>query len=183
MSILTQPLTYADLLHTPDDGQRYEIIEGDLYVSPAPIPKHQEVSGRLYIEFHGWVTPRGLGKIYFAPLDVLLTDHDIVEPDLVFIAQDRLDIVQDKFVLGAPDILVEVLSPSTRARDERLKANLYARAGVREYWIVDPDRAAIRVYALADGAYRLVLNQDDRARSVVLPGFDVDTGALFANLT
>ena len=182
MSVLTRPLTYDDLLHTPDDGKRYEIIGGDLYVTPVPVPKHQQLSGRLYVACYGWVTPRKLGLIYPAPLDVLLGEHDTVEPDLVFIAQDRLHIVKDKFVQGPPDLLVEILSPSTRARDEKLKANLYARAGVREYWLVDPDQAAIQVYALADGDYRLLPNQDGRARSVVLPGFEIDITALFADL-
>ena len=151
MSILTRPLTYDDLVQMPEDGNRYEIIGGELVVSPAPIPLHQRVSKRAFLLLHGFVEAQGLGEVFFAPLDVQLGEHDIVEPDLVFIARERLGIVERTRVIGVPDLLVEILSPSTRARDEVLKARLYAEAGVREYWIVDPDERTLRLYAPEGG--------------------------------
>ncbi len=142
MSIATRLLTYEDLCQTPDDFNRYEIIGGELIVAPSPISKHQRVSSRLQRWFGNFVTDRDLGEIIAAPCDVKLDQHDIVQPDLLFIARERLHIIGDKYIDGAPDLLVEVLSPTTRRRDRTRKADLYARAGVREYWLADPDAHA-----------------------------------------
>ncbi len=182
MSILTRPLTYDDLVQVPEDGNRYEIIGGELVVAPAPIPLHQRVSKRAFLLLDGFVETRGLGEVFYAPLDVQLGDHDIVEPDLVFIARERLAIVERTRVIGVPDLLVEILSPLTRIRDEALKARLYAEAGVAEYWIVDPDERTLRVFVLEDERYALLPPEPNGVHSRVLPGLVVDVAALFEDL-
>lgn len=182
MSILTRPLTYDDLVQTPDDNQRYEIIGGELYVAAAPIPEHQRLSALLHVDFFLHVEPGGLGRVYAGPIDVYLGDHDIVEPDLVFVSTPRLNIIKAKYIEGPPDIVVEILSLSTRARDETIKADLFARSAVPEFWIVDPFVRTIRVFALRDGRYDLVPSDDGLARSTVLDGFAVVIPALFAKV-
>jgi Uma2 family endonuclease len=124
------------------------------------------------------------GEVYFAPVDVRLSSYDVVEPDLLFIARDRLSICRDdKFVDGAPDIVVEIVSPSTRAIDLVRKAALYAKAGVAEYWTVDPFSRALVVNVLREGRYAPVApDADGRVRSVVLAGAAIDPDALFAGL-
>src|SRR3712207_6353337 len=121
MSIATRPLVHEDLLQTPDDGNRYEIIAGELVVSPAPVPIHQEVAGTLFRWFGDAVRGKGLDKVYFAPVDVRLSKHNVVEPDLVFVSRERRHIVGPKLIDGAPDLLVEILSPSTLNRDREAK--------------------------------------------------------------
>lgn len=133
MSLLTRPLTYDDLLPMPKDGKRYEIIGGELHVAAAPSRKHQDALADVFESLRAWVRPRRLGKVYFAPVDVRISPTDIVEPDILFIRQDRLHIVEANTVEGAPDLIVEVLSPSTRDLDLVRKAALYANAGVEEY--------------------------------------------------
>src|SRR4051812_2307012 len=118
-------LTYEDFCALPEDGRRYEILDGDLYVSPAPIPLHQRLIFKLAIALHKHVDQNLLGEIFISPLDVLLSEHDIVEPDLIFIAKNSKAIVTDKNIQGPPDLLVEVLSPSNAIRDTRDKRNIY----------------------------------------------------------
>jgi Uma2 family endonuclease len=182
MSILTRPLTYDDLLQMPDDNRRYEIIGGELHVATAPLPDHQRLSGLQYVDFFSFVDPREHGRVYAAPIDVVLGEHDIVEPDSVLVSAHRLDIIGEKFIGGAPDLLMEILPPTTRVRDETVKAQLYARSGVPEFWVVDPIARSIRVFALRDEAYVDTSAGDGFARSLVLPGFAVDIAAHFAKL-
>lgn len=182
MSIATRLLTYEDLCETPDDFNRYEIIGGELIVTPAPVPRHQRVLARLFFRFSTFVNARDLGEIIPAPCDVKLDKHDIVEPDLIFIARERLHIIGDKYIDGAPDLLVEVLSPSTRRRDRTRKAELYATAGVREYWLADPETRTLAVFTLIDSRFERVAPEGSIVRSLVLPGLEVDIEALFAGL-
>ncbi len=182
MSILTRPLTYDDLIQMPDDNKRYELIGGELYVAAAPIPEHQRLSGLMYVDFFSHVEPRDLGRVFAAPIDVVLGDHDVVEPDIVFVAKHRLTIIGDKYISGAPDLLLEILSPTTRVRDQTIKAELYARFGVPEYWVVDPAARSVRVFALRDGTYADTSMGDGVAHSLVLPGFSVYIAGLFARL-
>ena len=182
MSIATRPLTYEDLRDTPDDGRRYEIIGGELIVSPAPVPEHQEILGRLFLVFAAFVNLHRLGKVYVAPIDVGLFDHDNVQPDLIFIHRDRLGIIGPTRIEGAPDLVLEVLSPSTRHLDRVRKAALYATAGVREYWLVDPEARSIAVLALVGQHYEPVPQAEGVARSGVLVGLEVELAPLFADL-
>ncbi len=180
MSAATKLLTYDDLLKTPDDGQRYEIIGGGLHVSPSPSFRHQMIAAELFRLIDQVVRANDLGVLLFAPLDVRLRLHDIVEPDLLFIRRERLDIAREQLVEGAPDLVVEVLSPSSRRRDRVPKMALYAEAGVPEYWIADPDSNDLTIYTLADGQYQPVETSEGILHSNVIPGLTIDLGALFS---
>jgi len=182
MSVAQRLLTYDDLRDTPDDGRRYEIIGGEMRVTPAPSWRHQEISIRLASRFHGFVTQNGLGRIVTAPIDVKLSEHDTVQPDLVFLSNERRHLLRGGAVHGAPDLVVELLSPTTRADDEGRKAELYAGAGVREYWQLDPEYQDVRVYVLHEGRFELVPQEPGTVRSVILPGLVIDLATLFADL-
>jgi Uma2 family endonuclease len=178
-------LTYDDFLSFPDDGQRHELIDGEHYVTPSPNIPHQRLLGRLYAALHQYFLTSPCGEAFFAPLDVVLSDHDIVEPDLLVVLNDQSDIVTKLHVRGAPAILVEVLSPSTRRRDQTLKHRLYDRVGVREYWLVDPDRDAVTVCRRTDAhelapAAELSAASGDSLVSPLLPGFSLLIRELFA---
>ncbi|MBI4572697.1 MAG: Uma2 family endonuclease [candidate division NC10 bacterium] len=140
-------LTYQDYVLLPDDGKRYEILDGDLYVTPSPTARHPEVSFNLALALGQYVKCHGLGKVLAAPLDVILADDSIAQPDILFISNERLPIVRD-WVHGAPDLVIEILSPGTRDRDRTLKRHLYARHGVRELWLVDPEARSVVIHTL-----------------------------------
>jgi Uma2 family endonuclease len=140
-------LTYDDLVAMPDDGLRHEIIDGVLYVTPSPNLRHQELLGRLHFAIGLWLREHpDAGRVFFAPLDVLFSRYDVVEPDLLFVTADRREVLTPANVQGAPSLVVEVLSPGTRKRDAGIKRDLFERGGVREYWLVDPDAQSITVY-------------------------------------
>lgn len=148
-------LTYEDYLETPEDGRRYEIIDGELYMSAAPNIAHQIAVTRLTVILESHVRRGGLGRVLVAPTAVWLSDTNVVEPDLLFVCAERLDRLEERRVRHAPDLVVEVLSPSTARTDRHAKAQLYARFGVGHYWLVDPARREIVAYALEPGgAYR-----------------------------
>ena len=147
-------LTYEDYCALPDDGRRYEIIEGELYVTPSPSVAHQRLAGNLLVTLHTWVRAQAAGEVLIAPFDVILARTTVVVPDLVFVSRERLGIVTGRGVEGAPDLVVEILSPGTASRDRVEKAQIYARHGVRHYWLADPDARVLEVYELTGGQYR-----------------------------
>jgi Uma2 family endonuclease len=149
----TTGLTYADLQDFPDDGNRYEIIDGVLYVSPSPSEIHQRGSMGLTAQVGPHVLFKRLGRVYTAPFDVKFADGTVVQPDLVFVANDRLDILTAGNITGAPTLVVEILSPSTRTADLRVKRDAYARHGVPYYWLVDPALQTVEAYELRGGEY------------------------------
>ena len=167
-------LTYEDYLLFPDDGQRHELIDGVHYVSPAPALYHQLVSGRLHGELYQLVAKAKLGNVYSAPTDVELGRHDIVQPDLVIVSAARKEILTDSRVLGAPDLVVEVLSPSTGARDRAQKLRAYERTGVAEYWIVDPKLRVIDQYGLEQRKYAHLGRFDATITSKSFPTVTLD---------
>ena len=172
--------TYRDYLHTPDD-RRYELVDGDLILTPAPRRDHQTAQGNLGTALLTFVRDRQLGVVYFAPRDVVLSDHDVVQPDLMFISNQRLHIDTENEVWGAPDLVVEVLSPSTSDRDRTYKRALYARHGVKEYWMVDPDEMSVVVLLLADHGYELSASYGigDALTAPTLPGFSISLDQIF----
>ncbi len=182
MSLTTHSLTYDDLARMPDDGNRYEIIGGVLCVSPSPTEVHQALSFRLTLLVGNFVTAERLGKVYAAPFDARLSEQDVVQPDLIFVSRSRLSIISPTCIEGAPDLLVEILSPSTAHRDRTQKARLYAGAGVPEYWLVDPEARTVTVLALHRGAYAQRELRGDMIRSEILPGLEIDQRALFAGI-
>lgn len=176
-------LTYEDYVLFPEDGQRHEIIDGEHYVSPAPIPKHQRVSMRLSVRVGGLVETRQLGEVYAAPIDVLLSRHDVVQPDLLFNSNERTAILKEKNIQGAPDLVVEILSDSTRKLDEHLKLARYELLGVLEYWIVDPIAERAHVFRAAEEELRRVAELSAEAGDVLttplLPGLEIPLRELF----
>ena len=179
-----RPLTYNDLLQMPDDGQRYEIIDGELIVTPAPTANHQRVLFQLIRLLDGFVLEHGGGELFLAPFDVQLGYHDIVEPDLLFIASDqgRVPGEQHKFE-GSPNLVVEVVSPSSRQTDRVKKMALYARSGVPEYWIADPEQRTLVINLLEGQTYVPVFPEaDGEVASRALPGLRVDPAEVFSGL-
>lgn len=184
MSVLTQRLTLADLAQMPNDGKRYEIIDGEPHVSPAPSRLHEKLTVRLLLLIYAYLTEHGLGDdVYTAPVDVHFSGYDGVQPDLVYVSPARRSILGEPgSINGAPDLIVEIFSPSSRAYDQLVKARLYATAGVPELWHADPEAESLTDFALEGGAYVPVPQVDGRARSLVLPGLEIDVAALFADL-
>jgi Uma2 family endonuclease len=172
--------TYDDLLAMPDDGNRYELIFGEIVMSPAPTEKHQFALGELFKLFSNHALKHGLGLVLFAPYDVRLSIHNVVEPDLLYIKREHTQYRKGKYLDGAPDLIVEVLSPSNRAQDVVRKAALYTQFEVPEYWIVDPEAETIAVNELREGQYVHVPNRRGIARSAVIPGLKVRVAAVFA---
>jgi Uma2 family endonuclease len=179
--------TYDDTARLPDDGNRYEVIRGVLYVTPAPNYKHQFVIMNLAASFHEFLAERELGVVLPAPFDILLPREiaSPVEPDLVVFRSGNVPDWGAKSFAGVPDLVVEVLSPSTRSRDRRIKLRAYEEAGVPEYWLVDPDLRSILVYGRegheSPGGFveRCRGGVGERVTSAVLPGFELEVARLF----
>ena len=179
-------LTYDDFVRFPDDGLRHEIIDGVHYVAPSPTRRHQRVSRRLSFALESYLREHpSAGEMFYAPFDVVMSNWDVVEPDLLVIAGDQQDILTEKNVQGAPALVIEILSPGTRRRDEQIKRRLFERTGVREYWLVDPLRNRITVYRRAAGGALpkvVELTAADRAvlTTPILPDFRLELEPLFA---
>jgi Uma2 family endonuclease len=163
-------LTYKDYEALPADRRRYELHEGELSVTPAPSPKHQQVIGNLFVVLFHHVKSRGLGEIFVSPIDCILSDVTIVQPDIVHVETVRLPAISARGIEGPPTLVVEILSPSTIQIDRNVKFQLYARHGVPYYWIVDPDAQSIEAYTLTGGAYQLTARLEG-PQPVSLPPF------------
>ena len=175
--------TYEDYLAFPDDGRRHELIDGEHFVTPAPVSGHQRLSVRLTVAIGSWLRDHPVGELFAAPLDVILSDIDVVQPDLLFVSNERSQIL-GKWIHGAPDLVIEILSPSTRRADEITKRKLYERVGVREYWIVDGEIHVVKIYRRQDdGTFPRVADLSREAgRSLdtpLLPGFSLSLAELF----
>ncbi len=157
MAIERIVLNYEDYAALPADGRRYEIHEGELSLTPAPSPRHQLISLNLSTLLHHHVKTRGLGVVLPAPIDVILSDTSIVQPDIVYVDQSRVGQISNRGIEGAPTLVIEILSPSTVATDRRTKHRLYARHGVPYYWIVDPEARALEAWTLAPDGYSLAV--------------------------
>lgn len=172
----TRKLTYQDFRHFPDDGQRHELIDGEHYVTPSPNTRHQDLSLRLTLALGNHLAAHPGGRLFYAPYDCVFSDFDVVEPDVLWIAADQLDIITDKHVRGVPALVVEILSPGTRRVDQKTKRELYGRVGAREYWTVDPSASRIGIHR-PDHEGRLVLVWDlsaaagEALTTPLLPGF------------
>lgn len=160
MSTNIRKLTYQDYVCFPDDGKRHEIIGGDHYMNPAPSTYHQYVSRRLQFQLYAQIELKDLGSVIDAPVDVQLSESDVVQPDIVVVLKER-NIITPTKVKGPPNHLIEILSPSTESNDRTLKRNLYERSGVKEYWIVDPFDHIITQLKL-DGEKYVELEQQDQ---------------------
>jgi Uma2 family endonuclease len=176
-------LSYRDFLDFPEDGRRHEIVEGEHWVTPAPNRRHQQTSMTLSFWLRGFVEQHPLGQVYAAPFDVILSEEDIVEPDLVFISRERLSILCDEGAREAPGLVVEILSDSTRRRDWQAKRRLYAHYGVVEYWLVDPEAERVTIFR-PPGDVKPIADLSREAGEVLttplLPGFELPLARLFA---
>lgn len=176
-------LTYEDYLAFPDDGRRHEILDGEHYVVPSPVTKHQAISGRLFGALWDYLLQNRIGTIFTAPYDVVLSDLDVVQPDLIYISNERASIITEKNVQGAPDLVIEILSESTRRTDEIIKRKRYDHFGVAEYWIVDPVLDSVKIYRRGAAGYERVAEMSTetggRLETPLLPGFAVEIDAVF----
>ena len=177
-------VSYADMERWPEDGRRYELYDGEVFEIPSPIPLHQMVLARLYLALHGYASTRG-ALVLFAPLDIVLTDFDVVQPDLLLFSAERRHLVNPRKVTRKPpDLAVEILSPATESNDRGRKLRLLAAHEVREYWVVDAERACIEIYQLAGDRFALAqrANGPDEVQSPLLPDLRLRPNDLLPSL-
>ncbi len=172
--------TYDDYLNTPDD-KRYELLDGELVMPPAPGESHQNVSAMLGWKLTQFAVENRMGRAYHAPFDVVLSDMDVVQPDLIFVSNERTDIITPANIQGAPDLVVEILSPSTAARDKTFKRSLYARHGITEYWMVDLTEKTITILRLDERGFEVVdtYGEGETLTSPTLQGFTLNLDDIF----
>jgi len=170
--------TYEEYLAFPEDGKRHELIAGDHYVTPAPLTKHQRIVATLHRLIGPVVHERSLGTVLCSPVDV-------VQPDFLFISTARSSIITEQNIQGAPDLVVEILSDSTRKTDEGIKHTLYERAQVQEYWIIDPHAETVKIFQLREGRYKStqeLTTTPDRTTitTPLLPGLSLSLHEIFS---
>jgi Uma2 family endonuclease len=177
--------TYEDFLNFPNDGKRHEIIDGEHYVTPSANTRHQTVCTALTALLWIYLKQHPIGAVFVAPFDVVFSDLDVVQPDILYISRERAGVLTDQHVRGAPDLAVEILSPGTRKTDEVTKRKLYERFGVQEYWVVDPELDMIKVYCRKDDQFvrvaELSAEAGDSLTTPLLPGFSVTLTEIFAS--
>ena len=177
-------LTYDDFVLFPDDGMRHELIDGEHYVTPAPNFVHQRIVGDIYFLIRTWLEQHAIGQIYLSPFDVVFSRFDVVEPDLLYMSNDRAaQVLTDANVQGVPELVIEVGSPSTRRRDETIKRRLYERSGVSEYWVVDPELELVRGYRAGEKGFakpvELSLEAGDVLTTPLLAGLELPLSRIF----
>jgi Uma2 family endonuclease len=171
-------LTYEDYCLLPDDGRRHEIIDGEHYVNPSPNTKHQLAWGNLYYALSHYLRQHGHGVVFGAPYDVVLSNFDVVEPDIIFVSAARKHIITEANIKGAPDLVVEILSPSSRKYDQVVKFERYDAMGIAEYWIVDPERETVSIYRHTSSGFALTPAAADLTTPLI-PGFSLPIHAIF----
>lgn len=172
----------GDIFDTPDDGLRYEVLEGELFLSPAPIPRHQRIVGRVFLRVGLYVEQHRLGELFPAPIGLVLSDEDGLQPDSVFVSRERRHIVTERGVEGAPDLVVEVLSPRTAGRDRGVKLRRYAAAGIPHYWLFDGEAREVEELALGEhGDARVAVLRGPGAtfRPALFPGLAIPLDELW----
>ncbi len=181
----TRPVqfTYEDYLLFPEDGKRHELLEGEHCVTPSPNEKHQRVSGRLFVRLFNFLAIKPLGRVYQAPFDVVLSELDVVQPDILFISTPRVAIITERNVQGSPDLVVEIASEATRRTDEIVKRKTYERFDIPEYWVVDPEVETVKVYRMTGSGYarqaELSAERSDALSTPLLPGLSIPLKEIF----
>jgi Uma2 family endonuclease len=177
--------TYEDYKSLPySERQRFELLEGELIMAPSPNTEHQEIARELFRPLEEYIRRHNLGKIYFAPLDVVLGEpgeEQVVQPDILFVRKARRHIIREDEIRGAPDLVVEILSPATAEKDRVFKRRLYAKYGVPEYWIVDPEEETIEVLTLGERGYERagLYHKNETLESPLLPGLRIPLDEIF----
>lgn len=176
-----QPFTVEDLFALPDDGKRYEIYGGEVYMVPPPSLGHQHVSRELEYALLRHIKAHDLGVLYHAPVALVLDETNYVEPDIIYVSREREAILTDRGIEGVPDLVVEILSPSTKRRDREIKRDIYARFGVAHYWLVDPQARTLVAYTLVEGRYHALAQHgaDDTFEPALFPGLRVALSELW----
>lgn len=174
-------LTYEEFRQLPDDGKRYELIQGEVHLTPSPTTRHQWVLTNLHLGLGPHVRKGNLGEVWEAPLDVQLTADTAVQPDLIYVSNACAEIIQENFIAGAPDLAVDILSPSTAAHDRATKLRLYAEAGVPQVWYIDPKAKTVEVLKLESRKYfvEAALAGDQVLTSDLFPGWELPLDKLF----
>jgi Uma2 family endonuclease len=170
-------LTYEDYVLLPNDRNRYEILEGELTVTPAPSTKHQSASANLFKLLSRHIDDRNLGKLFYAPIDLILDPTTILQPDLLFVFSAHQHIITERAIEGVPDLVVEILSPTTSRTDRVTKAQIYARHNVPVYWIVDPDEESIEIYLLEGDAFRPAVTLRGATSAIAPPFTELEIAA------
>ena len=172
--------TVKDYMSLPE-GAPYQLLDGEMVLAPSPTQRHQRIAMRLAITLENFVSGQNLGRVWFAPLDVVLSDYDVAQLDLLFVSNDRAGIVTEANIQGAPDLLVEIPSPSTAHYDREYKVGLYGRQGVWEYWLVDPDAETVEVLTESDQGLTLAASyqRGESMSSPLLQGLDISLGEIF----
>ena len=175
------PLTVENYKLLPETGPRYQLIQGDLYMALAPNRFHQEISRNLQFELHSYLKRNPIGKLFKAPFDVYLDEFNVFQPDIIIVLNERLEILTEEGAEGAPELVVEILSPKTRRLDLVNKKQEYARAGVKELWIIDPEPRTIEIHQFTSTGIEEIRQvvEDDTLSSDLLPGFNLDVAAIF----
>ncbi|MBU8913108.1 MAG: Uma2 family endonuclease [Spirochaetales bacterium] len=164
-------LTYREYRHFPDDGKTHELIDGEHYVAPAPGTNHQSISRHIQFQLYQQLELTERAEVYDAPTDVELSEIDVVQPDILVVSHARRGIISPSRIIGSPELVVEIISPSSGPRDRELKRGLYERRGVAVYWLVDPEAQTVTVFELKDGAYRETGSHREEVR-LELPGLE-----------
>ena len=176
-------LTYDDFVLFPEDGMRHELIDGEHYVTASPNMRHQQISMNLVLLVGNWLERHPVGRLFHAPFDVVFSKYDVVEPDLLYVSRERSNVLTAPNVQGAPDLVIEIGSPSTRRRDETIKRRLYERSDVLEYWIVDPDIEVVRVCRRSGDSFarpaELSREADDVITTNLMPGLELPLARIF----
>ena len=173
-------LNYDDYCLLPED-KRYELIDGDLYMTPSPFSTHQRILGRVFNILTLHVEKRKLGEVGLAPWDIILSYEDVVQPDLFFISTSRLKIITEKNVQGAPDLAIEILSKSSLKRDRILKRRLYEKFSIKEYWIIDPDKKNIELVSWVENEFKTIkiYGLNSTLESKIVKGFKLKVKSIF----
>jgi Uma2 family endonuclease len=177
-------LTYEDFVLFPDDGKRHELIDGEHYVTPSPNTRHQRISRDLLVIIATWLEEHPTGEVFCAPYDVVFSDFDVVEPDLLYLSNERAgQVLTPLHARGVPELVIEIASKGTRKRDETIKRRLYERVGVSEYWVVDPETDVVRVYRREQQGFARPVEWSHAAGDVLttplLPGLELPLARIF----
>jgi len=180
-----RPFTVADYMSLPEHGPRYQLIDGELYMAPAPNRKHQFISGELEFALRSYLEKNPIGVIYDAPFDVQLTDTTVVQPDIAYFSKQRLSYLTEHGAEGAPDLVVEILSPKTAQLDLGMKREIYARTGVLEIWIIEPETRLLKIFRpqINPQTPAETLTAEKTLSTPVLPGLAIDLARVFQSYT
>jgi Uma2 family endonuclease len=181
LTSVTKPITARDFMELPEGPPYYQLIEGDLYTAPSPDLYHQDIAGNIYFHIRLYLAKRRVGTVHIAPSDVQLSELNVYEPDVYFVANSRKSILTRHGAEGAPNLVVEVLSPRTAKLDKGAKRAVYARTGVEEMWIIDPDAKRVHVYRLGDSAEEPagIFGIRQKFESPLFPGLKISVAKIF----